>query len=99
MHIVFHNERESRLAIVFQPHALERMEERGATREEVGETIEFGEIRPAKQGRSVFSKVISRAPGEIVRDSDKKLIEVYAVPEGEDMIVVTVIVKYFSGEF
>jgi uncharacterized protein YuzE len=47
------------LAIRFHPHALERMEERGATREEVITTIMEGERFPAQWGRSGFRRNFS----------------------------------------
>ena len=40
--------------IVYSPHALEQMKERGATKEEVEETIIKGEMIPAKKGRIAF---------------------------------------------
>ena len=42
------------MAIRFHPHAHERMQERGATEEEVKITIESGESFPAKFGRTGF---------------------------------------------
>jgi hypothetical protein len=42
------------MAVHLHPHARERMEERGATAEEVRATVEHGESLPAKFGRTGF---------------------------------------------
>ena len=48
------------MPIKFHPHALERMEERNATEDEVIATIEEGEEFPAKFGRAGFRRNFSR---------------------------------------
>ena len=40
--------------IVFSEHALERMEERGASRQEVRTAVREGGRLPARQGRTAF---------------------------------------------
>jgi hypothetical protein len=45
------------MPIKFHPHALERMEERNATEDEVIATIEEGEQFPAKFGRAAFRTI------------------------------------------
>lgn len=44
------------MKIRFHPHALDRIEERGATEEEVRATVEMGERFPAKFGRVGFRR-------------------------------------------
>jgi hypothetical protein len=43
-------------AVDFHPHALERAEERGASKREVMKTVEAGERFPAKFGRTCFRR-------------------------------------------
>jgi len=83
------------MAICFHPHAKERMRERGATEDEVIATVEQGEQIPAKFGRSGFRRnfVFNREwRGKYYRN---KQVEVYAVKEGADWIVITIITRYF----
>jgi hypothetical protein len=44
------------MAVRFHPHARMRMQERGATEEEVTATVEHGERFPAKFGRFGFRR-------------------------------------------
>ena len=72
------------------------MTARGASAEEVNQTIVQGERFPAKHGRHGFRR---NFPGEVRwrgRDFNGKQIEVYTVVENETVIVITVIVKYLS---
>jgi hypothetical protein len=83
------------MAILIHPHALQRMEERGASKDEILLAIENGQMLPAKFGRRTYKKTFSYGNywrGEFFK---YKHIEVYCVGEGEDIIVVTVMVKYF----
>jgi hypothetical protein len=86
------------MAIIIHPHALERMEERGVTKDEIYEAIETGIALPAKQGRTCYSKTFPYGCAWHDRYFGNKLVKIYGVTEGSDIIVVTVIVKYFSGE-
>jgi hypothetical protein len=71
------------------------MEERGAGESEVFETVITGERFAAKYGRTGFRQVFS-IPDSDPRDSrGKKLLEVFTVEGEGDMIVITVVVKYF----
>lgn len=83
------------MAIIIHPHALQRMEERGATREEVLETIETGRMSPGKFDRRIHE--MTCAYGDFWRSQlyEYKHIEVYSIEDGEDVIVVTVVVKYY----
>jgi hypothetical protein len=83
------------MPIRFHPHALERMEERGATKEEVKATIKQGERFPAKFGRIGFRRNFSFDAKWRGRYYRTKQVEAYAVQEGPDWLVITVITRYF----
>ena len=83
------------MVIQIHPHALERMEERLASIDEVYATIEQGESFPAKFGRTGFRR-------NFVFDSQfrgkhyfHKQLELYAVFENEGWLVITVITRFF----
>jgi hypothetical protein len=83
------------MAIMIHPHARERMEERGATENEIRTTISKGEKFPAKFGRIGFRYNFpfeSDRNGKFFRT---KQLEVLGVDEERDFIVITVVVKYF----
>jgi hypothetical protein len=44
------------MAVIFHPHALEQMAQRGATEKQVIETVEHGEKFEAKFGRAGFRR-------------------------------------------
>ena len=67
--------------IEFHSHALERMTERGATKEEVIETIMEGEQFPAKYGRIGFRKNFPFFGQWRKKYYNTKQIEVYAINE------------------
>ena len=77
------------------PHARERMEERGATEEEVIETVRKGERSPAKFGRTGFRRNFPFDTLWRGKHYHTKQVEVYAVEEEDKIVVITVIVKYF----
>jgi len=84
------------LSLKIHPHARERMQERGATVDEVSKAINRGERFRAKFGRSGFRKEFLFEDcwkGEFFRT---KQLEVFGVEEGEDFLVITVVVKYFQ---
>jgi hypothetical protein len=84
------------MKIRFHPHALERIEERGATQEEVRSTIESGEKFPAKFGRVGFRRNFPFDGQWRGRSFSTKQIEAFAVEERpEDWLVITVITRYF----
>lgn len=76
-------------------HARERMEERGATEEEVIKTVRKGERFPAKFGRIGFRRNFPFDTLWRGKHYDTKQVEVYAVEEEDKIVVITVIVKYF----
>jgi len=83
------------MKVRFHPHAEERMAERGASPREVVLTIEQGERFPAKFGRTGFRRNLSFQDEWRGRHFATKQVEVYAIQEGADWLVITVIVRYF----
>lgn len=83
------------MSIAIHAHARERMAERGASEAEVVEAVQSGEGFPAKFGRSGFRRNFSSEGIWQGKNYSTKQVEVLAVREDEDWIVITVIVKYF----
>ena len=83
------------MSVRLHPHARERLEERGATQDEVSLTVETGETFPAKFGRTGFRR--NFAFGQIWRGKRyaTKQVEVYAVKEGEDWLAITFVTRFF----
>jgi hypothetical protein len=79
----------------FHIHAQERLLERGATEEEVVATVEKGEAFPAKFGRTGFRRNFFFDDMRRGRHYTTKQVEAYAVQEGNDWLVITVITRYF----
>jgi hypothetical protein len=77
------------------PHAQDRMNERGATEEEVNATIGNGECFPAKFGRQGFRRNFSFDGEWRGRHYTTKQVEVIATCEEDDWLAISVIVKYF----
>ncbi len=77
------------------PHATNRLAERGATESEVAATIERGESFPAKFGRMGFRRNFPFEGEWRGRRFSTKQIEVYAVREGADWLVISFITRYF----
>lgn len=82
------------MTIKLHPHARDRLQERGATEEEVVATIQHGESFSAKHGRTGFRRNFPIEGEWNGRHFSTKQIEAYAVNEG-DWLVITVIVKFF----
>ncbi len=84
------------MAVRFHPHALERMKERGATtEEEVVSTVKEGEQFPAKFGRTGFRRNFAFNGEWRGKRYRTKQVEVYAVQEENEWLVITVIARYF----
>jgi hypothetical protein len=83
------------MAIRFHPHALERVEERGATLEEVRATVEHGEEFPAKFDRTGHRRNFPFNKEWRGKLYGTKQIEAYSVPEGADLLIITVITRFF----
>ena len=77
------------------PHARERMQESGATEEEIQATVAQGEQFPARFGRTGFRRNFQFDQEWRGRHYRTKQVEVYAVQEGADWLVITVITRYF----
>ena len=77
------------------PHVRERMQERGATEEEIQATVAEGEQFPAKFGRTGFRRNFQFDQEWRGRHYRTKQVEAYAVQEGADWLVITVITRYF----
>ena len=83
------------MTILFHPHALDRMDERGASLEDVRSTVEHGESFPVKFGRTGFRRNFPFDNHFRGKYYHTKQIEAYAVPEGSDWLVITVITRFF----
>ncbi len=83
------------MSVRIDPHAMERMEERGATEEEVLATVECGESFPAKLGRTGFRRNFVFRGLWKGKWYETKQVEVYAARDGEDWLVITAIAKFF----
>ena len=77
-------------------HALERMEMRGASENEVVETVRRGEQFPAKLGRTGFRRNFAGVFQWRGRSFDTKQVEVYAARKARGWLAITVIVRFFS---
>jgi hypothetical protein len=71
------------------------MNERGATEEEIIETIKIGEKFPAKFNREGFRHNFYYNDIWKNKHYNTKQLEVYAVKERDKWTVITVITKYF----
>jgi hypothetical protein len=71
------------------------MEERGTTEDEIRATVERGEQFPAKFGRTGFRRNLAFGGLWRGKRHSTKQIEVYAVKEGNDWLVITVIARFF----
>ncbi len=83
------------MKIQYHPHAQERMAERGTDESEIKATIERGEQFPAKFGRTGFRRNFPFENEWRGRYYRTKQVEAYAVREGDDWLVITVITRYF----
>jgi len=70
------------MGVRLHPHAIERLEERGATEAEVIATVETGETFPAKFGRTGFRRNFPFGQSWKGKVYATKQMEVYAVEEG-----------------
>jgi hypothetical protein len=83
------------MTVRLHPHAIDRMEERMASLEEIRSTVENGESFPAKFGRTGFRRNFPFDNQFRGKHYHTKQIEAYAVPEGVDWLVITVITCFF----
>ncbi len=83
------------MTVRFHSHARERMVERGATEDEVRVTVEQGERFPARFGRTGFRRNFPFDDEWRGRHYGTKQVEAFAVREGPDWLVISVITRYF----
>jgi hypothetical protein len=83
------------MVVHIHPHAKERMEERGASEDEITATIEKGERCPAKFGRIGFRRNFSFNQKRRGKFYATKQIEAYAVQEPGGWLVITVLTRFF----
>ena len=81
--------------VTLHPHASGRIQIRGASADEVIETVLTGEEFPAKHGRTGFRRNFSGVFPWRGRIFDTKQLEVYAVFEDGGWLAISVIVKFF----
>ena len=79
----------------FHPHARERLAERGATEQEVIDAVQSGESFPAKFGRIGFRRNFQFDSLWRGKPYATKQVEVFAVQEGDDWLVITVVTRYY----
>jgi hypothetical protein len=83
------------MIVKWHPHAKARIKERGAIKEEVTATIKYGERFAVKFGRSGFRRNFPYNSLWRGKHYANKQIEAIAVREGEDWVVITVIVRFY----
>lgn len=83
------------MKVRLHPHAQDRLQERGATEEEVIGIIERGERFAAKHGRIGFRSNFQFDGEWNNKRYSTKQLEAFAVEEEDGWLVITVIVKFF----
>jgi Domain of unknown function (DUF4258) len=83
------------MKVRIHPHARQRMWERGATTEDIRQTIASGRVIPAKFGRTRFRRVFTFDSVWNGKKYARRQIDAYAVKITDGWLVITVIVKYF----
>ncbi|MBI2917514.1 MAG: DUF4258 domain-containing protein [Chloroflexi bacterium] len=83
------------MTVRLHPHAVSRLAERGATESEVVATVLEGEMFPAKLDRQGFRRNFAFQGPWRGRRYETKQVEVYAVPEAEGWLVISVLTRYF----
>lgn len=83
--------------IQIEPHTLQRAIERGATKNEITDTINSGVNILGKSGRLGKSKIFSFAAERNGKYFEEKKLEVYYVIENS--IIITITVYAFYGKF
>jgi len=83
------------LTVRLHPHARSRLVERGATEAEAIATVENGTTFAVKFGRTGFRRTFPFNDLWRGKRYSMKKIEAIAVRDGEDWLIITVIVKFF----
>lgn len=76
-------------------HCLERMAERGASQEEIIETVSTGERFQAKYDRTGFRRNFSFESTWRKKYYKTKQVEAYCVPKEDGWLVISVVTRYF----
>ena len=82
--------------IVFSQHALDQLQDRGASQEEVRIAVQDGEELPAKKGRKAYRKNFHFGSKWKNKHYEVKQVMPIIVEEDEEIVVVTVYVFYFG---
>ena len=82
------------MEIQIDAHTLERAEERGATEEEIRDTVRSGEAASAKRGRLSRFKIYPFGRTRLGRFYAQKRVEVIYTEEQGNIVTVTVYVFY-----
>jgi hypothetical protein len=83
------------MTVRLHQHAIDRLGERGVAEAEVVATVEAGASFPAKFGRTGFRRNFTFNREWRGRKYATKQVEAYAVQEGSDWLVITIIARYF----
>ena len=83
------------MRVGLHPHARDRMAERGAVEAEVAAAVRQGERFAAKFGRTGFRRNFPFDSEWRGRRYATKQVEAFAVKDGADWLVITVVVRYF----
>ena len=83
------------MKIKFHPHALERIAQRGTTKEQVTDTVQGGERFEAKFGRTGFRRNFIFDKYRREKYYKNIQVEVYAISENDSWLVISVITKFF----
>ncbi len=82
-------------AIEISLHAREKMEDRGASEEEVVAAIQTGRSEPARRGRTMFRKNFTFNSSWRGKHYAVKQVAPLVAAEADRLVVVTVYVYYF----
>lgn len=84
--------------IVFSQHALDQLQDRGTSKEEIERAVREGERVPAKEHRVAFRKNFIFDSKWKGKHYEVKQVMPIAVEEARHWIVITVYVFYFGGD-
>jgi hypothetical protein len=84
------------MRVELDEHALKRAALRGATVEEIVETVASGESLPARKGRSSFRRNFAKDCTWQGRRFSGKQLKGIAVDKGDHWLAITVILRYLG---
>jgi hypothetical protein len=85
------------MKIQIEPHTLERAQERGATEEEIRDTIETGFDISARGNRKGKAKIYDFKQERLGKYYEQKRLEIIYVDEKD--VIITITVYVFYGEW